>query len=42
MTKNKNKEKSISKLCMKYPVCKLCPRDKICQREIEKDENKSK
>ncbi len=41
MSKKNIKEKDILKLCMKYQVCKLCPRNKKCEKEL-KNEDRSK
>ncbi len=41
MNKKNKKDKDILKFCMKYPICKLCPRNKKCENEL-KNENRIK
>jgi hypothetical protein len=40
MSKKRKKEKDILKLCMKYQVCKLCPRNKKCEKELRMEDYK--
>lgn len=37
------KEEKVDIHCMKYPICKFCPKDSVCNKEKEKGyENKNK
>ena len=40
MSKKNKKDKDILRLCMKYQVCKLCPRNKLCEKELRMEKHK--